>query len=76
MLACYYPSAIERLAKKVVKQPILNQLPNTLRQRVGQLVRRTLAFSKKLDNHSGAIWYVIHHDNLNPTCYLLAIVTV
>jgi IS1 family transposase len=35
---------------------------NTLRQRVGRLVRKTLAFSKKLENHIGAIWYFIHHD--------------
>lgn len=35
----------------------------TLRQRVGRLVRKTLSFSKKLDNHIGAIWYFIHHYN-------------
>jgi IS1 transposase len=29
---------------------------NTLRQRVWRLVRKTLSFSKNLDNHSGAIW--------------------
>jgi IS1 family transposase len=34
----------------------------TLRQRVGRLVRKTLAFSKKQENHIGAIWYLIHHD--------------
>lgn len=29
----------------------------TLRQRVSRQVRDTLSFSKKLDNHIGAIWY-------------------
>ncbi|HEY9782261.1 MAG TPA: IS1 family transposase [Leptolyngbyaceae cyanobacterium] len=35
----------------------------TLRQRVSRLVRDTLSFSKKLDNHVGAIWYFVHHYN-------------
>jgi hypothetical protein len=35
-----------------------------LRQRVPCLARVTLAFSKKLANHSGAITYFICHDNL------------
>jgi insertion element IS1 protein InsB len=35
----------------------------TLRQRVSRLVRKTLSFSKKLENHIGAIWYFIHHHN-------------
>jgi IS1 family transposase len=35
----------------------------TLRQRVSRLVRKTLSFSKKLDNHIGAIWSFIHHYN-------------
>lgn len=37
---------------------------NTLRQRVSRLVRDTLAFSKKLANHIGAIRYFICHYNL------------
>jgi insertion element IS1 protein InsB len=36
---------------------------NTLRQRVSRLVRKTLSFSKKLDNHIQAIWNFIHHYN-------------
>jgi len=36
---------------------------NTLRQRVGRLVRKALSFSKKLSNHIGAIWYFVHHYN-------------
>ncbi len=35
----------------------------TLRQRVSRLVRKTLSFSKKLENHIGVIWYFIHHYN-------------
>jgi insertion element IS1 protein InsB len=35
----------------------------TLRQRISRLVRKALSFSKKLDNHIGAIWYFIHHYN-------------
>jgi insertion element IS1 protein InsB len=41
----------------------VERLNNTLRQRIGRLVRKTLAFSKKLHNHIGAIWYFIHHYN-------------
>lgn len=36
---------------------------NTLRQRVSRLVRKTLSFSKKLENHVGAIWNFIHEYN-------------
>ncbi len=35
----------------------------TLRQRVSRLVRSTLSFSKKLENHLGAIWTFVHHYN-------------
>jgi len=36
----------------------------TLRQRVSRLVRKSLSFSKKLENHIGAIKYFICHYNL------------
>lgn len=36
---------------------------NTLRQGVSRLVRKTLSFSKSLENHIGAIWYFIHYYN-------------
>lgn len=36
---------------------------NTLRQRIGRLVRLTLSFSKKLRNHIGSVWYFVHHYN-------------
>lgn len=35
----------------------------TLRQRVSRLVRKTLSFSKKLENHIGAVSYFVHHYN-------------
>jgi IS1 family transposase/transposase-like protein len=41
----------------------VERLNNTLRQRISRLVRKTLSFSKKLENHIGAIWNFIHHYN-------------
>ncbi len=41
----------------------IERFNNTLRQRVSRLVRKTLSFSKKLDNHIGAIWNFIHEYN-------------
>ena len=41
----------------------IERFNNTLRQRVSRLVRDTRSFSKKLENHIGAIWYFIHHYN-------------
>jgi insertion element IS1 protein InsB len=41
----------------------IERLNNTFRQRVSRLVRQSLSFSKKLDNHIGAIWYFIHGYN-------------
>jgi len=35
----------------------------TMRQRISRLVRKTLSFSKKLENHIGSIFYFIHHYN-------------
>lgn len=35
----------------------------TMRQRVSRLVRKTLSFSKKVENHIGAIWLFVHHYN-------------
>jgi IS1 family transposase len=37
----------------------------TARQRISRLVRKTLSFSKKIENHVGAIWNFIHHYNAN-----------
>jgi insertion element IS1 protein InsB len=41
----------------------IERFNGTLRQRVARLVRKTLSFSKLLENHIGAIWYFIHHYN-------------
>jgi IS1 family transposase len=41
----------------------IERLNNTLRQRISRLVRKTLSFSKKLENHKGAIWNFIHDYN-------------
>ena len=41
----------------------IERLNNTFRQRISRLVRKTLSFSKKLENHIGAIWYFIHDYN-------------
>ena len=41
----------------------IERLNNTFRQRISRLVRKSLSFSKKMDNHIGAIWYFIHDYN-------------
>ena len=52
------------ITKKARKTNHLERFNNTLRQRVSRLVRATLAFSKKVENHIGAIRYFICHYNL------------
>jgi IS1 family transposase/transposase-like protein len=41
----------------------IERFNNTMRQRISRLVRSTLSFSKKIENHIGAIWLFIHHYN-------------
>lgn len=41
----------------------IERLNNTFRQRISRLVRKSLSFSRKLENHIGAIWYFIHDYN-------------
>ena len=41
----------------------IERFNNTVRQRVSRLVRKTLSFSKKTENHIGAIWLFVHHYN-------------
>jgi insertion element IS1 protein InsB len=41
----------------------VERLNNRLRQRISRLVRKTLSFSKKIENHIGAIWLFIHDYN-------------
>lgn len=49
----------------------IEQFNNTLRQWVSRLVRSTLAFSKKVENHISAIRYFICHYNLTRTALLV-----
>jgi insertion element IS1 protein InsB len=51
------------VSKNTGKTSLIERFNCTLRQRVSRLVRDTLSFSKKLDNHIGAIWYFIHSYN-------------
>ena len=41
----------------------IERLNNTFRQRISRLVRKTLSFSRKLENHIAAIWNFIHDHN-------------
>ncbi len=45
----------------------------TLRQRSARFVRKTLSFSKKLENHIAAIWLFVHHYNATLQAKLLII---
>ena len=51
------------VGKETGKTSYIERFNNTLRQRVSRLVRKTLSFSKKIENHIGAIWFFIHHYN-------------
>ena len=46
----------------------IERFNNTLRQRCSRLVRKALSFSKKIENHIGAIWYFVHHYNAKIIC--------
>lgn len=41
----------------------IERFNNTFRQRLSRLVRKSLSFAKKLDNHRGAIGYFMHDYN-------------
>jgi insertion element IS1 protein InsB len=50
------------VGKETGKTKHIERFNNTLRQRVSRLVRKSLSFSKKLENHiAGATWYFIQH---------------
>jgi IS1 family transposase len=55
----------QAVGKNSGKTNFIERFNCTLRQRVSRLVRDTLSFSKKLNNHIGAIWYFVHHYNLS-----------
>ncbi|HTL89047.1 MAG TPA: IS1 family transposase, partial [Leptolyngbya sp.] len=50
------------VGKETGKTSYIERFNNTLRQRVSRLVRKTLSFSKSLENHIGAICF-IHYYN-------------
>ena len=59
------------ITKSARKTNHIERFNNTLRQRVSRLVRSTLAFSKKAENHIGAIRYFICHYNLTGAALLV-----
>ncbi len=62
--ASVLPSKRHRVVgKETGKTSYIERFNNTLRQRVSRLVRKTLSFSKSLENDIGAIWYFVHAYN-------------
>ncbi len=62
--AAAFPKKQHRaVGKESGKTNYIERFNCTLRQRVSRLVRKSLSFSKKLENHIGAIFYFIHHYN-------------
>jgi insertion element IS1 protein InsB len=53
----------QAVGKETGKTSYIERFNNTLRQRVSRLVRKTLSFSKSLENHVGAIWYFVNYYN-------------
>ena len=51
------------VGKETGKTNYIERFNCTMRQRVSRLVRKTLSFSKKIENHVGAIWYFVHYYN-------------
>lgn len=51
--------------KQSGKTSLIERFNCTMRQRISRLVRKTLSFSKKIENHIGAIWNFIHHYNMS-----------
>jgi IS1 family transposase len=61
---CIFPSKRHRaVGKETGKTNYIERFNCTMRQRISRLVRKTLSFSKKQENHVGAIWFFIHHYN-------------
>lgn len=61
--AIFPKSRHKAVDKKSGKTSNIERFNCTLRQRISRLVRKTLSFSKKIENHMGAIWYFIHYYN-------------
>ena len=51
------------VGKESGKTSYIERLNCTLRQRISRLVRKSLSFSKSLENHIGAIWNFVHYYN-------------
>ncbi|MEM1369615.1 MAG: IS1 family transposase, partial [Cyanobacteria bacterium P01_H01_bin.15] len=49
--------------KETGKSSLIERFNCTVRRRVSRLVRKTLYFSKKIENHVGAICLFVHHYN-------------
>ncbi len=60
-----YKGVIPKERHRVVKGKAnhIERFNCTMRQRISRLVRKALSFSKKLENHIGAIKYFICHHN-------------
>jgi len=58
----FFPKT-DAVAKESGKTNRIERSNLTLRQRISRLVRKTLSFSKKIENHIGAIWNFIHYYN-------------
>jgi hypothetical protein len=60
-----------RSTRKTTTHPVLSAIlalearenPSSAARRMSRLVRKTLSFSKKRENHIGAIWSFVHHYN-------------
>jgi IS1 family transposase len=59
-----FPIDRHKHSKKKSDTNHLERLNNTIRQRVSRLVRYALSFSKKLENHIGALKYFFSHYNI------------
>jgi insertion element IS1 protein InsB len=65
------PAAQHKTITKHARQTNhIERFNNTLQQRVSRLVRSTLAFSKKVENHIGVIRYFLGHYNLTRAALL------
>jgi len=63
-----YPVALpskrhRAVGKETGRTSDIERFNKTLRQRVSRLVRKTLSFSKDVNNHIAAIWNFIHYYN-------------
>ena len=58
------------ITKQAGKTNHIERFNNPLRQRLSRLVRDTLSFSKKVENHIGAIKFFICHYNLEKAAAL------